>query len=82
MFIAFSHLDEERGDLLMLGLSRVNCERLAQGQPIFLERKTHGMAIPEKLKICIFVGETEATMRETMQSFIGPTTVQDQMKPQ
>lgn len=81
MFIAHTRLDEERGELLVLGLSRANRERLDAGQPIFLERKTHGMAIPAKLKICIFTGDTEETMKEQMQELIGVTTVVDQMKP-
>jgi hypothetical protein len=65
MFIANAHLED--GELLLiLGLSRVNRERLEAGQPIDLSRASHGLAIPAKLKIMIFAGET----------------VQDQMKPQ
>jgi hypothetical protein len=79
MFIAFSYLNP--GQLIVLGLSKENRKRLDMGQPIFIERKTHGLAIPENLKICIFSGETEETMKKQFADLIGPTTIVDQMKP-
>lgn len=81
MFIGRATLDEGQ-ELLVLGLSRQNRERLAAGQPIDLSRASHGMAMPEKLKIMIFAGETEESMREQMRSLINPETVQNQKTPQ
>jgi hypothetical protein len=81
MFIASAILDDNK-TLLVLGLSAENRRRLAEGQPIDLSRATHGMAIPAGLKIMIFAGETEETMREQMTALIGPTTIVDQKRPQ
>jgi len=81
MFIANAHLDDDKL-LLILGLSRRNRELLEKGRPIDLTRESHGMAIPANLKIVIFAGETEETMRQQMAALIGPTTVVDQKAPQ
>lgn len=81
MFIASLYLGDD-GQLLVLGLSRENRERLEQKRPIDLSRATHGMAIPAGLRIVIFAGETEETMRAQMATMIGPTTIVDQQKPQ
>jgi hypothetical protein len=80
MFIASSITDERT--LLVLGLSAENRRRLVEGHAIWIERASHGLAIPEQLKIVIFTGETEETMRDAMQALIGPTTVIDQRQPQ
>ena len=79
MLIATSFND--KGTLLVLGLSRENRERLGRDQLIFLSRETHGMAIPKDLEICIFAGETEESMKEQLKDFISSTTVLDQKKP-
>jgi hypothetical protein len=81
MFIAGAMLHDDE-QLLILGLSRENIRRLQEGQPIDLSQKTHGVAMPRGLKICIFAGETEESMRQQMADLIGPTTIEDQRKPQ
>lgn len=75
MFIAQTWLNEGE-QLLILGLSAENRKRLAEGRPIDLSRKTHGLAIPAGLRIMIFAGETEESMRAELASLIGPETVQ------
>jgi hypothetical protein len=80
MFIASAFLEDDK-QLLVLGLSRGNRARLEAGQPIDLSRASHGMAIPANLKIMIFAGETEQSMRAQMDALIGPTTVIDQKQP-
>lgn len=80
MFMASAVLDEGN-QLLVLGLSARNLELLKAGRPIDLSRASHGMAIPAGLKIVIFAGETEESMREQMSNLIGPTTVVDQKTP-
>ena len=77
MFIGSAHLQEDEY-LLVLGLSAENRRRLANAMPIEISRHSHGMAVPPKLRIMIFAGETEDSMREQMAAFIGPTTVVDQ----
>ena len=81
MFIATVYLGDDE-QLLILGLSRENRQRLEAGQPIDLSRASHGLALPAKLKIMIFAGETEASMKAQLRELIGPNTVQDQKKPQ
>lgn len=80
MFIAGAHL-EGKDYLLVLGLSALNRQRLADGKPIDISRASHGLAIPEGLRIMIFAGDTEESMRAEMASLIGPTTVVDQKRP-
>jgi hypothetical protein len=80
MFIARAALGDGE-ELLVLGLSRANRERLEAGQPMDVSQASHGMAMPAKLRIVIFVGETEDSMREQMRSMIGPETIVDQKRP-
>lgn len=81
MFTARATLDDD-STLLVLGLSKENRKRLDAGQPIRISRETHGMAVPKDLKVLIFVGETEASMRAAMEGLIGPLTVIDQRREQ
>jgi hypothetical protein len=64
------------GELLLLGLSRENVQRLTDGQPIRLTRKTHGDGIPDKWTIGIMFGETERDMAELLrqEGLITPET--------
>lgn len=80
MFLAGAHLDGDEY-LLVVGLSAENRKRLAEGRPIDLSRTSHGVVVPPNLKIVIFAGETEDSMRQQMQALIGPTTVLDQKRP-
>lgn len=79
MFIASTDLGGGE-TLLVLGLSQANRDRMAQGQPIRLSRETHGVAIPAGLKVIIFAGDTEESMKEELGTLIGPTTVVDQKR--
>lgn len=79
MFIART-TDGDR-QLLVLGLSDANRERLEQGYPVRISQATHGVAIPKDLTILIFAGETEQTMAAQLKDLIGPTTVVDQKAP-
>jgi hypothetical protein len=84
MFIAAAALQDDvpdKAQLLVLGLSRLNIERLMNGRPISIERGTHGIAVPANLKIMIFFGEDEASMKAMMAPLIGPDTVVDQKEP-
>jgi hypothetical protein len=80
MFLGSAVISENE-QLLVLGLSKANVERLEQGQPIRVSRETHGMAVPAGLKIMIFTGETEQSMRDAVASLIGPSTIVDQKSP-
>lgn len=82
MYIASAVLDNDQ-QLLILGISRRNLElMLEQGKPMDISRESHGIVVPDKLKIVIFAGETEAAMHEQMKALIGPDTVIGQKKPQ
>jgi hypothetical protein len=45
--------------MLLLGVSRENVNRLIKGQPILVKRETHGDGIPRGWQITIVFGETE-----------------------
>jgi hypothetical protein len=76
MFLAGTQLSDEY--LFVIGLSAENRRRMENGRPIFMTRASHGMAVPAGVKVVIFAGETEDSMREQMSSLIGPSTVIDQ----
>jgi hypothetical protein len=86
MLIASAQLEKDDDgkdqQLLILGLSAENRRRLGDGKPIDLSRASHGMAIPAGLRIMIFAGETEDSMREQLGALIDPArTVIDQRQP-
>lgn len=58
----------ENLEMLLLGLSRENVQRLTQGNPIYLTRKTHGDGIPDGWQIVIIYGETERAMSATLKA--------------
>ena len=64
MVIAQTTTDDHT--FLLLGLSRVNIERLMAGQPIKISRATHGTAIPENLTLSLLFGETEQAIAKTL----------------
>jgi hypothetical protein len=77
MIIARGTLAEGgEGDLLVLGLSRVNVGRLVSGQPIKVTRETHGDGIPANWTIIIYYGETEQAMADELKQLglVGPET--------
>jgi hypothetical protein len=81
MFTACAYR-EDGGLLLVFGLSDLNIEKLKEGKPMHISRKSHGMAIPDKMDIVIFTGKDEAEMRKALDSLIGPATIVDQKRPQ
>lgn len=80
MFLAGAQLKDDEY-LLVIGLSAENRRRLDQGMPIRMSRGTHGIVVPAGIKVVIFTGETEETMRGQMADLIGATTVIDQKDP-
>lgn len=66
----------DKAELLVLGLSHKNIEKLLEGKPMVLRRESHGDGIPEGWEICIFVGETEEAMARVLKEggAIGPKT--------
>lgn len=66
----------EKEPVLMLGLARVNIERLQADQPIKITRKSHGDGIPEGWTIIIMFGETEREMVKALSraAMVGPDT--------
>lgn len=53
--------------ILLLGLSRVNCVRLLQGQPIRIEAaELTEMGLPDGMEVIVMGGETEAAMSEEL----------------
>jgi hypothetical protein len=57
----------KEGEVLILGLSRRNLERLLADQPIVIRRKTHGDGIPDGWTITIFTGEDEDAMYRELE---------------
>lgn len=57
-------IEVENGKLLLLGLSRFNCERLLAGKPIPIDCKELGLP---PLEIVLFGGEDEAAMAAELQ---------------
>lgn len=81
MVIARSYGDDGR-ELLLLGLSRANIDRLQAGQPIRISRASHGVAVPEHLTIAIITGGTELEIYEVLkaQGLIDDRTVVNQSR--
>lgn len=55
----------EGKEMLLLGLSRGNVDRLTAGQPIRLTRETHGEAMGRDEAILILFGETEQDLYDS-----------------
>lgn len=66
MVIGRASKNEGESEILIIGLSKLNVARLLSGSPIFMNRKTHGVGLPEGLEICIMYGETEEAMTKQM----------------
>jgi hypothetical protein len=58
-------------ELLILGLSQINLDRLKADQPIAFKGDTVGLP---GLEIMIFAGETEQSMARDLSEFVGPNT--------
>ncbi len=59
MIVARADIDNPKRLLLILGLTKMNVERLKAGQPIRIRREVHGEGIPQGWEIMICYGETE-----------------------
>ncbi|MFL5302734.1 MAG: hypothetical protein ACJ79R_20580, partial [Anaeromyxobacteraceae bacterium] len=57
------------GALVVLGLSRANCEKLLEGKPIFVGQE-HLAALRQKILIC--AGETEDAIKGQLASVLPP----------
>ena len=60
MIIARGSSSDDR-QLLLLGLSRANVDKLMAGYPIRLRKDTHE-GVPENWEVVILFGETEAAL--------------------
>jgi hypothetical protein len=63
---------EEKEEMLILGLSAKNIEKLKEGKPMYLTRKTHGDGIPQGWRIVIFTGKDEQSMAQQIKPFMTP----------
>lgn len=55
-------------EMLILGLSRVNVERLVSGQPIRIRKESHGDGVPQGWEILIIYGNTELELASHLRS--------------
>ena len=62
--VKFSGTNESGGPVLGIGLSRANCDRLLEGNPIAFT--TDSMAGLPALELLLFAGETDDDMARTM----------------
>jgi hypothetical protein len=64
---------EDGREIIVLGITKGNIERLQQGQPIDVRAESHP-GFPEKLVICIFYGEDERALTEQLKPLLGEET--------
>lgn len=57
----------ERGQILLIGLSRENVKRMLAGQPVRITNEKHKAGLPEDWEIAIMFGETEQDMYNMLQ---------------
>jgi hypothetical protein len=58
-------------DMLVIGLSEGNLQRMREGKPVHI----HGEEWGQKFDLMIFWGETEQAMVKMVEPFIGPETI-------
>lgn len=63
--------------VLLLGLSEMNVRKLKQGLPIHVLGEEVGLP---GISVVIMYGETEDSMREQLDSLIGPETVERDLR--
>ena len=61
-------------EIIILGLTKRNVEKLIAGQPVHVRNEVHGKGIPPGWEIIIAYGETEKALFESMKPAIGPDT--------
>jgi hypothetical protein len=66
--------------LIILGLSRMNCEKLLEDQPIKIDTRTQ-LGIEGGPSVLLFAKESEDDLQETMKKFIGPLTKVEDLRP-
>lgn len=59
-------------DLIIIGLSHMNLDRLREGRPIHCTARDFGF--DSDAEILIFSGETEQSMARDMAELVGPNT--------
>jgi len=79
MMIAKMKPNKEGREVLILGLTRKNIERIQQGQPLRVSEMTNapqGTMPHPKYEIAIITGETELEMKRMFEEYglIGPET--------
>ena len=70
MIIARGSSGDDR-QLLLLGLSRANLDKLVSGLPIRLRKQTHE-GIPDGWELVVVFGETEAALANLLTSATPP----------
>jgi hypothetical protein len=59
--------EREGGEqILILGLSQENIDRLSKGQPMHVSREKHGDGVPDGWEILILYGKTEADIHRQL----------------
>lgn len=61
MIVARGNYEED--ELLVLGLTAQNVQRLVRGAPILVRREVHGDGIPDGWKIMLVFGQTEEAIK-------------------
>jgi hypothetical protein len=64
--------DGKETEIMIIGLSHENLNRLKQGQPITCKASDFGCS--GNIQIIIFSGDTEQSMTRDVQELIGPET--------
>ncbi len=73
--------ETEDGQVIILGLSSQNVERLLRRKPIVVRREVHGDGIPDGWKIVLCYGKTETSLVEELRQgglLDGVNVIQDQ----
>lgn len=55
-------------ELLILGLSDMNMQKMKEGRPLHIRREIHGEGIPEGWEIIIMNGRTEKEMADQFRA--------------
>lgn len=64
-------LKASAGDLIIIGLSKMNIDHLQEGRPIVFDLKE--VAMDEIKRVFIFAGDTEETMLKDIEQLIHPS---------
>ena len=76
MIVARADIENPKRELLILGLTQMNLQRLLTNQPIRIRREVHGEGIPEGWEIMICYGESEEALYKQFKDggLMGPDT--------